>query len=71
MNDFSYSDILDAPRWNPKHHARMPMEDRAAQFTPFAALVGFNEVIEGVQARHEAGFETRPSNDPCDVELVF
>lgn len=52
-----YDDIIGLERWNPRHHARMFMDDRAAQFAPFAALVGFEELIGDVQARHEAQFE--------------
>ena len=66
--DGSYDDILNAPRWNPRHHARMPMEDRAAQFAPFAALVGFEDVIGEVKARHEASFEERCGGG-CDAFL--
>lgn len=41
-----YKDILRIPRPEPKYHQRMPLSDRAAQFAPFAALTGFNDVIE-------------------------
>ena len=41
-----YSDILHVPRPEPKYHKRMPLADRAAQFSPFAALTGFYGVIE-------------------------
>ena len=30
----------------------MPEEDRAAQFAPFAALVGFDELIEKTAREH-------------------
>lgn len=58
-NEDAYDDIIGLERWNPRHHARMGMDDRAAQFAPFAALVGFEEVIVGVRAKHEAEFEKR------------
>ena len=29
-----------------KKHPQMPMEERAAQFAPFAALVGYEEAVE-------------------------
>ncbi|MGN1045611.1 MAG: hypothetical protein ACI4QG_00805 [Candidatus Cryptobacteroides sp.] len=29
-----------------KRHPRMPLSDRAAQFAPFAALTGYEEMIE-------------------------
>jgi hypothetical protein len=41
-----YSGIIDLPHPAPRRHARMPLAGRAAQFSPFAALVGFEELIE-------------------------
>ena len=41
-----YDDIIDLPHWEPKNHPRMSLEDRAAQFAPFAALTGFGDVID-------------------------
>ncbi len=38
-----YDDILNHPRLEPKNHLRMPIEKRAAQFAPFAALEGFDD----------------------------
>ena len=40
-----YDDILYAPRFEPKHHPRMPLSKRAAQFAPFDALTGFDELL--------------------------
>lgn len=40
-----YLDIIDLPYYEPKNHKRMSMENRAAQFSPFAALSGFKEEI--------------------------
>lgn len=40
-----YDDIIDIPR--PKSaHEPMPMSDRAAQFSPFAALTGYDDAID-------------------------
>lgn len=41
-----YSDIINLPRPEPKRHLRMPLSDRAAQFSPFAALTGYSGVID-------------------------
>ena len=41
-----YEDIINLPHYEPKHHARMPMESRAAQFAPFAALTGHDAAIQ-------------------------
>ena len=49
-----YEDIINLPRPEPQCHQRMPMEKRAAQFSPFAALTGYEEVIEQTAQEHEA-----------------
>ena len=42
-----YTDIIDLPHWEPnKKHPRMSLHDRAAQFAPFAALVGYDEMVD-------------------------
>ena len=40
-----YDDIICLPHPVSDRHARMPNRDRAAQFSPFAALTGFDEEI--------------------------
>ena len=40
-----YDDIIHLPHPEPKRHQRMPMEKRAAQFSPFAALTGHEDAI--------------------------
>ena len=40
-----YDDIINLPRPNLRHK-RMSLYSRAAQFSPFAALVGYDDVIE-------------------------
>lgn len=41
-----YDDIINIPHWDPKTHPRMSNDDRAAQFAPFSALTGYEEMIE-------------------------
>ena len=41
-----YDDILHLPRPVSGRHARMSMVDRGAQFSPFAALVGYEDVLK-------------------------
>ena len=41
-----YDDIIHLPHPTSKKHARKPMADRAAQFSPFAALTGYDEAID-------------------------
>lgn len=40
-----YDDIIDLSCPTSEKHPRMPREDRAAQFAPFAALTGFGGMI--------------------------
>ena len=41
-----YDDIINLPHHVSKKHLPMPMEERAAQFAPFAALVGYEDAVE-------------------------
>lgn len=45
MNN-SYEDIIHLPHPVSKKHPQMSIADRAAQFSPFAALTGYNEVVK-------------------------
>lgn len=47
MSDCSdkYKDIIDLPHHQSKKRQRMSLIDRAAQFSPFAALTGHNDAI--------------------------
>jgi len=40
-----YDDLLRLPHPNPERHPRMPISDRAAIFSPFAALTGHGAAI--------------------------
>ncbi len=46
MNFNKYEDIINLPRHISKKHPQMPIEERAAQFAPFAALVGYEDAVE-------------------------
>ena len=46
MPDHPYADIIDMPHHVSKDRPHLSMRQRAAQFSPFAALVGYDEVIE-------------------------
>lgn len=41
----SYQDIIDLPHPVSRRHPQMPRIDRAAQFSPFAALTGYEDLI--------------------------
>ena len=40
-----YSDIINLPHWQSPKRGHMSMVDRGAQFSPFAALTGYEAVI--------------------------
>ena len=40
-----YDDIIDLPHPTSERHPRMPMAARAAQFSPFAALTGYEDAV--------------------------
>lgn len=46
MSSFPYNDILYLPHHASTRHPPMPMSDRAAQFSPFAALTGHSDAIQ-------------------------
>jgi len=47
-----YDDIINLPHHVSKKHPQMSMHQRAAQFAPFAALVGHDEAIEKTAYAH-------------------
>ena len=52
-----YKDIMDRPHPTSARHPRMKMSDRAAQFAPFSALVGFEEAIEETDREVQKEYE--------------
>ena len=46
INTHKYDDIIDLPRPVCKRSSRMTNYDRAAQFSPFAALTGYEDAVE-------------------------
>ena len=54
-----FGDIIDLPHHQSATRPHMPLNDRAAQFAPFAALNGFDEII---------GEETRCTDPGKDLE---
>ena len=44
-NKSPYADIIQLPHHQATNHPHMSMLNRAAQFSPYAALVGFDGVI--------------------------
>lgn len=46
MNNNKYLDIIDLPHYEPKYHPRMSIMQRSAQFAPFSALTGYDDLVE-------------------------
>ena len=45
MPNHQYDDILNLPRPVSRRHRPMPLEERAVQFAPFAALTSYEEIL--------------------------
>ena len=67
-----YDDILHLSRPVSGRHARMSMVDRGAQFSPFAALVGYEQVLqESARLTQEETFLDESSKELLDRKLRF
>ena len=51
QDNHSYDDIINLPNPTSTKHPRMPLSDRAAQFSPFAALTGHEADIKETARR--------------------
>ncbi len=43
-----YNDIIELPHHQSKRHPHMSLHDRAAQFSPFAALSGYEDAVNEI-----------------------
>lgn len=64
MSSGKYDDLLPLPHPVSKVHPRMSRQDRAAQFSPFAALTGYEAVIQ------EAARRTEEQRELSEQELM-
>lgn len=55
--EFPYKDIVNLPHPVSRRHQQMPMENRAAQFAPFAALTGHDSAIAETARTTDSGIE--------------
>ena len=74
MNDTSsklkrYSDIIDLPHHVSHKHPPMSDSDRAAQFAPFAALVGYDDAVEEAALRAYEQVIADNTNDIFDDSI--
>ena len=58
-----YDDIINLPHYEPKHHPRMSMWNRAAQFAPFAALTGYEDAIKETAQENESSYEATANDE--------
>ena len=58
-----YSDIIDMPHHVSEKHSQMSMWNRAAQFAPFAALTGYDNVITETAKENEISYNRKESDD--------
>ena len=56
-----YADILTLPHHKASNRPQMSMHDRSAQFSPFAALTGFDDVIAETGRRTDQKIELSES----------
>ena len=56
-NSKKYEDIIDLPHHVSKKHPQMSLEARSAQFAPFSALTGYDEVIREAVAIQQKNAE--------------
>ena len=66
----AYDDIIRLPHPTSRKHPRMSMEERAAQFAPFAALTGFGGVIRETGRLTDKQVELGES-DQVELERVL
>lgn len=60
-----YDDIIGLEHPTSGRHARMSMHDRAAQFSPFAALTGYGDAVDETVREVNAtdDYETEPAEE--------
>lgn len=61
-----YDDIITLPHHVSKVHPPMPVSERAAQFSPFAALTGHSEAMEETALRLEEKIKQEGKLPPVD-----
>ena len=67
-----YESIIDLPAPVSERHARMPLRERAAQFSPFAALTGFDdEIRETARLTQSRGELSEEGKARIDRELRY
>lgn len=66
-----YNDIIRLPHHVSDTHPQMPLIDRAAQFTPFAALTGHTDAIKETERLAVERIETGEKGEKVDGYFEF
>ena len=65
-----YGDIIDLPHWDSPTHPRMSLQDRAAQFAPYSAVVGYGDMVKE-EARETGTFEELSEDEAIELEQAL
>lgn len=65
----AYDDIINLPHHQSRKHPHMSRHQRAAQFMPFAALTGYNQVIEQTAKNAETAIAQAEAQGDTDFAL--
>ncbi len=69
-NEYQYDDIINLPHHTSETRSRMSMTNRAAQFSPFAALTGYDDaVVETARLTDERHELTEDEKDLLNERL--
>lgn len=60
-----YDDIIHLPHPTSQKHPRMAAIDRAAQFSPFAALTGYEQALEVTKEQAIDRVENEVETEEC------
>ena len=64
--DKRYEKILEMPHHTSATHKPMPLYNRAAQFSPFAALTGYEDIISDTAERQIQLFQEQEPDEYQD-----
>ena len=57
--DRKYDDIINMPHHVSKKHPQMSLYNRSAQFAPFAALTGYEDMVKETKKVNEELYEKK------------
>ena len=65
-----YADIIGHPHHQSETRAHMPLYDRAAQFSPYSAVVGYGDMVKE-EARETGTFEEPTEDEALELEQAL